>query len=60
MKQWTENYLQSISEIEARVEELMPHEFVFVTALKKQIENEVAVSRLQARDLDEIWQRVVA
>ena len=60
MKQWTKNYMKSITEIEAQGTILPPDEQVFIKALKKQIEKEIAVSRKQAADLDEIWQRVVA
>lgn len=60
MKQWTENYLTSIAQIEAQDEKLRPYERGFVSFLRRQVEKEIAVSRTQAVDLDEIWKRVVA
>lgn len=36
MKQWTENYLKSISEIEARPEKLSAYEAGFVGAMRRQ------------------------
>lgn len=58
MKQWTENYLKSISEIEAQDAKLKLDERGFVRRLKQQIENEIAVSGHQSRLLDKIWREV--
>lgn len=60
MKQWTENYLKSISEIEAHPEKLSGYERGYIDSLRRQIAREIAVSSYQSRLLEKIWQRVVA
>lgn len=59
MKPWAEEYLKTIGEIEAHNAKLGVAERAFIDALRKQVESEVAVSRYQAVDLNEIWERVV-
>lgn len=58
MKQWTKNYMKSISEIEKQDAKLTPHERGFVSFLKRQVENEIAVSSHQSRSLEKIWKKV--
>lgn len=60
MKPWTENYLKSISEIEAHQEKLSGYERGYVDSLRRQIAREIAVSSYQSRLLEKIWKRVVA
>lgn len=57
---WKEGYLQLIAEIEPNKSRLDTAERFFVDTLKKQIDNEVAVSRHQAVALNEIWERVAS
>lgn len=57
---WKASYLKTISEIEPQRNKLDNAERFFINTLKKQIENEVAVSSYQVRGLSQIWKRVVA
>lgn len=57
MSDWTSEYLQQITDCEARESRLSEWDCTFLDSIKKQLERGIALTIKQTDKLDEVWEK---